>query len=787
MRRQDPYANIATPVQAGDPYADIALPISTNRNRRQAPPPTGRAGEDDADVPFQPELLPGDNGVYPPPPLAGATPPPAPLDTISAEEAAANASAFGNQGTRLDPIDLQTLPHEDIAYLNAGMWVKLPNGDVRRMMQDPRPGAGGAGAEEIRPGFFIEENADVGTDIAKSLPTGVFESLTGMVGLPNVVMQGLGFQQGQYLPGYGTVGPTGEQMNQAFRNQIGYDYYQPQTPQGGYAKSVGENLIGGLAPGGPLTRIASVAVPAFASEGAAQIAEGMGASPTAQSIARTIAGLGGGLAVGGVSAVRGGADITLRNAAQGVTPEQMALAAALRDRARAAGINMTNANALQQVTGGATGLGQLQRAVEGNSLLQQYFAELPEQMRTAMMAQLNQIGPSVPPSTLAPRVQRASAGVLDTLRRRANENADPFYRNLPGQSLPDADYAALAENPSFRRALAEVRGNAEIAPNLMAGGVAVPDNDLSVINAVVKRLRTLSEEAVPNSMRTGGDLETAAVRTNAANLADELARQTSPDYGMARDTVRGINEAFIDPPKAGPIGAFADMSEVAPNLSAMTGRIFPAKPFEGQADEAIQAFQLMNLVDPTVGGPLVRQHLAQQFMDSMKDKTGGPNQFGGADFAARMFGNEEQRRAVLGAIDATAPPPSPLAFPPLNPNAPQAMPSDPMAQLVEILQATGQRHRGGSQTAFIQEVQDQIRGGNLASEVGQTLTNPTGTFGRVARKIDDLAAQANTNTLADLLMGSSEDFNARLTRALNRPRGANRIRAGVAIGAGQED
>jgi hypothetical protein len=785
MRRQDPYADIALPVQTGDPYADIALPIPTNRNRRQAP--SAPAPQDGEDAPFQPELLPGDNGVYPPPPLAGATPPPAPLDTISAEEAAANASAFGNQGTRLDPIDLQTLPPEDRAYLNAGMWVKLPNGEVRRMMRDARPGAGGAGTEQVRPGLFIEENADVGTDIAKSLPTGVVEGLTGMVGLPNAVMQGLGFQQGQYLPGYGMVGPTGQQMNQAIRNHIGYDYFQPQTPQGGYAKSVGENLIGGLAPGGPLTRIASVAVPAFASEGAGQIAEGMGASPTAQSIASTIAGLGGGLAVGGFNAARSGADISLRNAAQGVTPQQLQMAAALKDRAQAAGINMTMANAIQQVTGGATGLGQLQRAVEGNSLLQRYFAELPEQMRTAMMAQLDQIGPSVPPSTLAPRVQQASAGVLETLRRRANEDADPFYRNLPGQSLSDADYAVLAENPSFQRALGEVRGNPEIAPNLMAGGTAVPDNDLSVINAVVKRLRTLSEEAVPNSMRTGGDLETAAVRTNAANLADELARQASRDYGMARDTVRGVNEAFGDPLKAGVIGALADTSDVAPNLATMTGRIFPPKPFEGQADEAVQAFELMNLVDPTVGGPLVRQHLARQFMDSMKDKTGGPNQFGGADFAARMFGNEEQRRAVLGAIDVTAPPPSPLAFPPLNPNAPQARPSDPMAQLVEILQATGQRHQGGSQTAFIQELQRQMRGGDVVQESWASLLNPMRIPGRVAGAVDELTAQANKDTLANLLMGSSEEFNARLTRALNRPRGANRIRAGVAIGAGQED
>ena len=714
-----------------------------------------------AQVGFNPQQDAGDNGIYP--------------DT-------------GPGSSPNNPIDLATVDRATAAGMKRGMWVKGPDGTVYPLPSDPVEGQFRVGDLPQAPGVNVRPQSVV-EDIAKSLPTGVVEGLTGLAGMQGTIGQMIYGEQslGQNMPGFGIVGPTGAQINQGIRNQIGYDYYQPQTVPGEYARTFGENLIGGLAPGGPLTRAASVAVPAFASEGAAQIAEGMGASPTAQTMARTIAGLGSGLAVGGVNAVRGGADISLRNAAQGVTPQQLQMAAALKDRAQAAGINMTMANAIQQVTGGATGLGQLQRAVEGNSLLQRYFAELPEQMRTAMMAQLDQIGPSVPPSTLAPRVQQASAGVLETLRRRANEDADPFYRNLPGQSLSDADYAVLAENPSFQRALGEVRGNPEIAPNLMAGGTAVPDNDLSVINAVVKRLRTLSEEAVPNSMRTGGDLETAAVRTNAANLADELARQASRDYGMARDTVRGVNEAFGDPLKAGVIGALADTSDVAPNLATMTGRIFPPKPFEGQADEAVQAFELMNLVDPTVGGPLVRQHLARQFMDSMKDKTGGPNQFGGADFAARMFGNEEQRRAVLGAIDVTAPPPSPLAFPPLNPNAPQARPSDPMAQLVEILQATGQRHQGGSQTAFIQELQRQMRGGDVVQESWASLLNPMRIPGRVAGAVDELTAQANKDTLANLLMGSSEEFNARLTRALNRPRGANRIRAGVAVTAGQED
>ena len=782
MRRQDPYADIAVPVQTGDPYADIALPIPTNRNRRQAPPPTGRAGEDDADVPFQPELLPGDNGVYPSPPLAGATPPPAPLDTIGAEEAAANASAFGNQGTRLDPIDLQTLPPEDRAYLNAGMWVKLPNGEVRRMMRDARPGAGGAGTEQVRPGLFIEENADVGTDIAKSLPTGVVESLTGTVGLPNAVMQGLGFQQGQYLPGYGEVGPTGEQMNQAIRNQIGYDYYQPQTVPGEYARTFGENLIGGLAPGGMLTRAASVAVPAFASEGAAQIAEGMGASPTAQSIARTIAGLGGGLAVGGLNAARGGADISLRNAAQGVTPEQMALAAALRDRARAAGINMTNANALQQVTGGATGLGQLQRAVEGGSpLLQRYFAELPEQTRNAINAQLDQIGPLVEPSQLAGQARETANRVLQNTRANINAQARPFYRAADDQVVSAEEYAALQEIPTYREAEAAFFSSPE-----MSAGAGGPQS-VSAINRVIQEMDTLARQADQGNMAAGANANLARVRGESAELAKGLVDLSSPNYAQARVIGATGRQNELVPIQRGPIGSIARQDELQPDLAATTGRLFSDKPFPGEASETARALELMGEIDPSVGGPLVRQHLGRIAMEAQQDLVSGPNQFGGANFAVRAFGNPEQRETVMRALDVVNRPDPNMAFPPISANAVPPRGSDPMANLVEILMATGQRHQGGSQTAFIQELQQQMRGGNVVQESLASSLNPMRIPGRIAGAIDDLTAQANKDTLANLLMGSSEDFNARLTRALNRPRGANRIRAGVAIGAGQED
>jgi hypothetical protein len=700
---------------------------------------------------------------------------------MSAEEAAANAKAFGNQGTRLDPIDLQTLPPEDIAYLNAGMYVRLPNGEVSRMMRDARPGAGGPGTEEVRPGLFIEENSDVGTDIAKSLPTGVVESLTGLGGMQGTIGQMIYGEQslGQNMPGFGVVGPTGAQINQGIRNQIGYDYYQPQTVPGEYARTFGENLIGGLAPGSALTRAASVAVPAFASEGAAQIAEGMGASPTAQTMARTIAGIGSGLAVGGFGAVQGGADISLRNAAQGVTPQQLQMAAALKDRAQAAGINLTMANAIQQVTGGATGLGQLQRAVEGGSpLLQRYFAELPEQTQNAINAQLEQIGPVVEPSQLAGQAREAANRALQNTRANINAQARPFYRAADDQVVSAEEYAALREIPTYREAEAAFFSSPELSAG--AGG----PQSVSAINRVIQEMDTLARQADQGNMTAGANANLARVRGESAELAKGLIDLSSPSSAQARAIGATGRQTELVPLQRGPLGSIADQPELQPNLEATTGRLFPNAPFRGQAQETARALDLMG---ESVGGPLVRQHLDKIAMEAQQDLVSGPNQFGGANFAVRAFGNPEQRETVMRALDVVNRPDPNMAFPPINANAVSPRGSDPMANLVELLMATGQRHQGGSQTAFIQDLQRQMRGGDVVQESWGSLLNPMRIPGRVAGAVDELTAQANKDTLANLLMGSSEEFNARLTRALNRPRGANRVRAGVAVTAGQED
>jgi len=693
--------------------------------------------------------------------------------------------------TEDNPIDLTTIDRSTpegqalVASLTRGTWVKGADGTVYALPQDAREGVVTVGDEPLSPGL-VQRPFSAVEDVAKSFPTGVVEGITGLAGMQGTIAQMAGGQPGQYMPGFGIVGPTGEQLNEGVRDMIGRDYYQPQGMAGEYSRTAGEFLPGIVAPGGTGAKLASWLVPAATSETAGQIARSMSGGQrdtAAEGYARMGGGLVGGLGVGATNALRGGGDVALRGAAEGVTPQQLQMAAALRQRGGLLGVDLTNAEAVQQATRGGTGLGRLQRVVEGQTnRMAPFFAQRPAQVERAIGGELDRIGPSVEPSALAGQTQEAAGGVLNRMRQRVNANADPFYEALPGQTVDEGAMAFLNSDPTYQAASRQLMGQPELAAL-----VAAPPNDISTINRVIQQMDELEEAATPAIGNTQANRTLSSQRGSSAEIAKEIAAQASPDYRTALQTGATGRAAFVDPLARGPIGTIAGQSDVRPNLVAQTDALFPAQPFEGQAAETARALELMGEIDPSVGGPLVRQHLARQAMEAQQLLATGDNQFGGANFAARAFGNPEQRRTVMGALDVVNRPDPNMAFPPLNANAPGARGSDPMANLVEVLQATGQRARAGSETAFNQEFQQQLRGGNVGSNVVRGGMNIPGIPGQLAKGFDDMIARRNAETLADLLMANSDEFSARLTRAINRPRGANRIRAGVTLSAGQED
>lgn len=684
-----------------------------------------------------------------------------------------------------NPIDLSTalttggMTRDDLLALQKGTWVKFQDG---RVVQIEQPTSGQReGDVEIAPGVVAPKQVGSGEDVVRSFPTGVAQGLAGLVGLPRL-LNDAGTSAFDALfpnnPGArleredpetaariegartGLLPSTGE-VNQGIQSVIG-QYHQPQTTAGEYSRTVGEFVPNAIAPGGAVRKAASVVVPGLLSEGLGQAGRYVDErydGPDTEGALRFAGGLGGSLATG--IRTGGGAENVIRNATRDVTPEQLALSQALQARSP---VPLTNAESLQSVTGGATGLGRLQRVVEGsNNRLGPMMADRPSQTEQALANVLDQIAPPTSAPDVASRAQGAAEGVLNTMRGRVNESAQPIYDRLPGQTLDPADAATLMANPSYARASEELTGNPELAA-LLSGG---PD-DLSTVNRVIQQLDTLESQARPSVMNPQGNNTLAAQRSDAAALARQLASDTSPDFALARQTVATGREAFVDPLRAGPVGRIAGQSDVTPDLGAQTNALFPTQPFEGQPEETVRALRLMGEVDPSAPQSLVRQYLARQAAEGMQQNVAGPNQFGGAKFAAQTFGNPLQESAVMGAIDAVAPTAAPDT-----------------RDLVAALRATGMRETTGSNTAFNTQIARDMSGGNIAQNLAAGVANPTGIFGRIGRGVDDFTARRNAEKVAEILLSDPQTF-SRIVQSTNQPAGL-RARLATALGASQQE
>lgn len=695
-------------------------------------------------------------------------------DISQASDEELNLSLFGARGTQDDPINLSRLTQAQAALLDKGMWAaeeggqpyQLPTGpmlDFQRPNDKPQPGGA-----IIRPQTASE-------DFGRSLNTGLLEGaaatagvigdIEGLFGAGSAALgRSLGLseeqlaeirqkQQGGLLAQF----PSSEDVNKTIQGAAG-DYYDPQTMAGEYGRTLGQFAPAALSPGGLLGRASSVAVPAVASETAGQLTEGTKAEPLAR-LAGALLGAG---VTGGVQSVRGGDQRIISRATEGVTPEQLAMAAQLRQNSP---IPLTNAEALQQVTNGTTGLSRVQRLVEGRTnQLGPMMSERPQAVRGAFDDLLNQIGSPVAPEAAAGAGRQAAEDVLTTMRKRVNESARPAYDRLPGQTVSPEDLAVLQANPSYAKAAAAIEADPELAA-LITGG----PEDISTINRVIEQLDQMESAATPAFTNPTGNKTLASQRGQASGLARELASAASPDFAQARQTVATGREAFVNPLERGPIGAIRQQGEVRPNLEGQTGALFPATPAEGSAAQTRLALELMGEVNPQAGQGLTRQYLATEGNRALRDLSGGPNQFGGANLASRLAGTPEQRDTLMGALEVVSP---------------QAR--DQADTLIEALRATGQRERAGSQTSFNTEMLGDLRGGNMGQAAVGAVSNPTGVLNRLGGAWDDFVVERNARKLGDLLLADPEEF-AHALRRSRRETGGNRIRLGVSASQSQED
>ena len=520
-------------------------------------------------------------------------------------------------------------------------------------------------------------------------------------------------------------------------------YHTPQTVAGEYARTIAQTAPAALLPGTATQRIVNVLAPAVTSETAGQVARNVApeSEPYARVAGALIGGLGAGLATRPSPTTR-----MLAEGSRGATDQQILAAQALREDAARRGVTLTQAEALQQVTDNGTGLGRMQRILEGtpagSERIAPVMAQRPGQVRQAVNQFADTVAPAAPdPYVFGQQAQGAAGETLNGVRQQINANARPFYEALATERMPVAapQYQELVQNPAYQEALGHVRNN----PILNREIAALPDDSLAVVNEVVKHLDTLAENARPNPAASTGNAQLAAAYEAAGRNADELASAVSEPWRLSRQMVASQHEQFLDPLKAGPMGAISQ----TPQVGAQTRALFPASPAEGAA---ASTGRTMEMLPPETSQGLFRQHLMNSFNEAGQNLQGGQNQWGGAKWAATVAGNPEQQ-AVLNAGAQGA-----------------GANTDDMNRLIDALSATGKRQAPGSQTSYNMEAMRRLGDAGTVGEGIKAVASGPATFRRIGEALQDWQTQRNAAQLADALLAEP----ARATEILMQARRA---------------
>lgn len=204
-----------------------------------------------------------------------------------------------------------------------------------------------------------------------------------------------------------------------------------------------------------------------------------------------------------------------------------------------------------------------------------------------------------------------------------------------------------------------------------------------------------------------------------------------------------------------PLGRIAKSRDVKQAIEVL----FPTKPVEGAAAEVGQAVSAISRSNPLAARQLVRSYLGTEFAEATQRLQSGPNQAGGAKFAAAVRGNGLQAENVRAALRAL-------------PNG--AATEAGFSRLLDIMEATGTRQGVGSRTSFNNEALAEMKKGGIAVEAGKA--SATGGFalpGRIRAAIEDWQAGKNVNRLAELM--TSAEGGRRLAQLATAKPGAATI------------
>lgn len=615
--------------------------------------------------------------------------------------------------------------------------------------------------DEIAQSLQSSKKPGVVEDVAKTILPGLVRGAAGVAGLPRMLEDvaaaaaavpgraynkffGTGVYEdtpamakGRQEAPTGMQPPSQEQIVSGIEGVIG-PLYKPQTVAGEYANTLAEFAPGAVfGVGGAVARAAQVAVPAVVSETAGQAARAM--VPEAEPYARV-----GGAIVGGIGASLASpsnpVSAGLKPAMEGIGAREIAAAEDLMKTASAQGVRLTWPEAIQSVTNGGTGLGNVQRVVEnsagGGAKMRGFMADRPQQIERAARETFDTVAPQIDElSPLGPQVGSAFEATVKDAERVRSLAVEPFYKaagpqvvnkiddfvtELRKQAAGDKTGIVGGKLREIEKILTEIPGKAAVPatrtpvtdPNTgrvirydqTGGSPATPPKYISDIENLDRArkyfrdiigLPQIGEKAITKE-------QASAISTSLDDLRTKMV-SSSPDYAQGVSEYQRISKDVLEPLMQGPIGKLAD-KDLTTRKAIQT--LFEPNPSitDREVTKAIGALSSKN---PMAARKIVRAHLEKTFNETAQALPSGENQFGGAAFSAALRGNAQQRANLEAAIKAL-------------PNSGATV--DRLEKFLTVVEATGQRQRAGSQTAFNAEMQDIFRKGGKVGEISSALS-----------------------------------------------------------------
>jgi hypothetical protein len=416
-------------------------------------------------------------------------------------------------------------------------------------------------------------------------------------------------------------------------------------------------------------------------------------------------------------------------ATRNVTQDQLNQAHALVQESYKLGSPITGAEALAKITG-ASPLTAVQRVTENlpqsSETMATFMAKRPQANEQMVANALRNISPNQPTSQTPVALQQAGQKVIRGAEQSVTANVDPFYqqgmaemRNISANKalpvLPN-EVNALMQNSAIEDALKHVVNDS------YSGVKGLSINDPRTLNAA-KIYLDAQYKNFSKAISNNEDKTKAGNAYGASRELDQFLSSKSPMYAQGSKNYETAYKTQIEPLKTSPVGQIAE-GNVGQEV------LMPNKPISLYPTDIKRTVELLRRKDPNAVPDWTRQQLEGIFNETGQNLQNGPNQFGGAKFAATIQGNKQQKANLQALVQESAGKEAYNGF----------------QRVLNNLEAQGTRQGAGSQTSFNNQFQKELsEGGPLAA--AKLIFKPS----EVATKYEEYRLGKNANKLADML------------------------------------